>query len=132
MKSKEILSDNDRRIIKKLSDSKVSSLMKLNLEALEVAEQELEECKELFKTAIQSSLDQHADLIDKYGEISWQIETLANNKDQEQDGISNSLFRQLVRELIDFKIKEILTNHVEEMSDDSQIAINKQYEGMEF
>lgn len=67
--------------------------------ALEAAESEISKLEELLTIAVTSSLEHHKDLCTKYAELSWNIETLANSRDSE-NGISNSLFRELVRELI--------------------------------
>jgi len=61
---------------------------------------EIKKLEDLLSATVMSDLERHNDLIEKHGEISWQIEELANNRDSE-DGMSNSLFRQLVRELLE-------------------------------
>ena len=83
------------------------------LKALETSEKynielqlKIKELEDSLQSVITSDLEHHKNLIDKYGEISWQIEELANKKDLDENGISNSLFRQLVRELINKNAKE--------------------------
>jgi predicted transcriptional regulator len=61
---------------------------------------EYNQLKQTLTDYVETHNTRFKDLCDKYAEISWNIESLAA-KNQENDGISNGLFREMVRELLD-------------------------------
>lgn len=137
MRSREILSEHDRLLIRTLiNGSKASNLLKLSLEAAEAAEQEIEELKK--DTNYMLTLIKRQDKL-----IHELIDSGTDNIIREKDNKIFTLERKLetYRNKLDnynvnrdAKIEPLYEYSLEdlaEMEADSQIAINKQYEGME-